>query len=64
MAASSNTDANRKLKDEWGCSLFVEDQKLVELSTTIAREDYVLQELAGGVAKIDQIQLCGSVRSF
>lgn len=27
-------------------------------------QDYVLEQLAGGIVSKDQIQLCGSVRDF
>lgn len=53
-----------KMKDEWGCQLLVDDQGLNVLDINIEPEDYVLEDLAGGVASKDQMQLCGTIRKF
>ncbi|KAK2761655.1 hypothetical protein FQN54_001483 [Arachnomyces sp. PD_36] len=49
-------------KPNWGCNLFVKHQNLRVLDKTLEPDDYNLDEIAGGVALIDQIQLCSVLR--
>ncbi|KAL1864952.1 hypothetical protein VTK73DRAFT_5581 [Phialemonium thermophilum] len=51
-------------KDSWGCNLFVADQALTVLDKNTPSESYDLSSLAGGVARIDQITLCGAIRPY
>lgn len=47
-----------------GCSYLIDNKKLKVLDKSIELEDYVLEELAGGAASKDQVQLCGSRKNF
>jgi hypothetical protein len=55
-------DKNVGIKDQpvdWGCNLFVAAQNLKPVPTDTPPQGYELNDLAGGVAKKGQIQLCG-----
>ncbi|KAF3389738.1 hypothetical protein DPV78_011380 [Talaromyces pinophilus] len=49
---------------QWGCSYLVNNQRLELLDRNIDPQDFVLGQLAGGVARTDQVQFCGDLRTF